>query len=190
MFLLSSCSNYNDLKKHLESLVCDIKITHKTQDNRYLYFKGRDSNQKYFEFEITQNWLIYDYVEIGDTLLKREGETFLTLFKKDTTLIFPLYIHGEEVEITTDDVKNAIVKKGYRFKITKKQKQNNKFIIFKGIENSGKKADFEEPEFWDVFNSVEIGDTLVKELGKTEIKIIKKDTVLIFHLYGDVKSFK
>ena len=190
MFLLSSCTNYNDIKKYYEPLSCNIKIIQKSQDNRNLHFRGADNKHNSIKFEIGQNWFVYDYVEIGDTLLKREGETFLTLFKKDTTLIFPLYIHGEEVEITTDDIKKAIVKKNYCFKITKKQKQNNKFIIFKGIEKSGEKADFEEPEFWDVFNTAEIGDTLLKELGKTEIKIIKKDTVLVFPIYGDINSFK
>ena len=66
------------------------------------------------------------------------------------------------------------------FKITAKSKR--KFIEFRGLDNNNNSVKFQEFSHWKVYESAEIGDTLFKELGKSEIKLIKKDTILSFPL--------
>ena len=67
------------------------------------------------------------------------------------------------------------------FKITEKSK--DRLIDFKGFDKNNIHAEFKEFEYWGIYNFVEIGDTLYKEFGKTDLILIKKDTTLVFPLY-------
>jgi len=188
IFIFSNCiSTKEEIKQYARGLECNFIVTMKSEDNRNYFFSGYDKNRKHIEFQVGQFYDIYDFTESGDTILKKLGETNFTLIKKDTTLVFPLIIGGKTIEITCEDVKTSIVNYYYCFKVSKKQRQikEDQYIILKGISKYGEKIYFSEPEFWDVYNSVEIGDSVVKEIGKTEIKLIKKDTVLVFPMYCD-----
>lgn len=81
---------------------------------------------------------------------------------------------------TCEDVKKYSKLQQCYIKVTEKSKK--KFIKFNGYDKKNKFIEFEVSEFWDIYDSVEAGDSLVKEIGKTEIKLIKKDTTLIFPL--------
>lgn len=188
IFIFSNCiSTKEEIKQYARGLECNFIVTKKSEDNRYFFFSGYDKNHKYIEFQVGQFFDIYDFAESGDTILKKLGETSFTLIKKDTTLVFPLMTRGKTIEITCEDIKTSIVNDYYCFKVSKKQRQiqEYQFIILKGISKNGEKNYFIEPEFWDVYNSVEIGDSVVKEIGETEMKLIKKDTVLIFPMCCD-----
>jgi hypothetical protein len=90
------------------------------------------------------------------------------------TLIFTSCIN------TCEDVKKYSMTISYSFKVT--EKSRDKYIKFKGFDKNNNPIEFEEGEFWDIYNSVEIGDSIVKQLGKTEMILIKKDTTLVFPL--------
>ena len=99
IIVLSNCmSTKEEIKQYAKGLECCFMVTKKSEDNRYFIFTGYNKNNKYVEFQIGQSWNIYDFVESGDTILKKTGETNFILIKKDTTLVFPLMIHGEIVE--------------------------------------------------------------------------------------------
>lgn len=82
---------------------------------------------------------------------------------------------------TCEGVKEDVKLLKYKFKIYEKSKRQ--FIEFKRFDDVNKAVAFREGEFWRIYDSVEIGDTLLKELGKTDLVLIKKDTVLVFPLY-------
>ena len=79
-----------------------------------------------------------------------------------------------------DDVKKHCETLSCRFKVS--EKSRDKYIDFKGFDKKNNIVDFEEFEYWNIYDSVELGDSLIKELGKSEIKLIKKDTILVFPL--------
>lgn len=81
---------------------------------------------------------------------------------------------------TCDDIITHVKGLKYRFKVTEKSK--SQYINFKGYDSLNRKIEFREGEYWGIYNFIEIGDTLFKELGKTELVLIKKDTTLVFPL--------
>jgi hypothetical protein len=81
---------------------------------------------------------------------------------------------------TCGDVKKHALSLSYKFKIIEKSKGQE--ISLKGYDSLNRIIEFSEGEFWGIYNSIEIGDTLYKELGKTELILIKKDTTLVFPL--------
>ena len=94
----SSCYTCSDVKRQYEPLNCRFMVTEKSKDNRFDEFNGFDCKKVSVNFKIGQHWDIYDSVQVGDTILKRTGETDLILIKKDTTLVFPLLCGGRPVE--------------------------------------------------------------------------------------------
>ena len=98
VIFFSSCYTCYDVKRQYEPFSCRFMVIEKSKDNRFLEFNGSDSKKKHVNFKIGQHWDIYDSVEVGDTLLKKTGETDLILIKKDTTLVFPLMCGGRPVE--------------------------------------------------------------------------------------------
>lgn len=92
--------------------------------------------------------------------------------------LFVLFLNG--CFYTCEDVKEHSLSLVYNFKITKKQQR--KFIVFNGYDKYNNPVEFKEGEYWDIYDFVEIGDTLFKELGKTELVLIKMDTTLVFPL--------
>jgi hypothetical protein len=94
LFLFTACNNCYDYKRHVETLDYKFVITEKSKDNRYVEFRGSDKNKNKIIFNEGEVWGIYDYVEIGDTLLKKKGEADLVLIKKDTTIVFPFMCGG------------------------------------------------------------------------------------------------
>jgi len=97
-FVLINCgSTCEDVKSYSKSLVCNFKITGK-ESNKFLEFYGIDKNNNKIRFTISRFWRLYNFVEIGDSLIKKLGETEIILKKRDTTLIFPLMCRGQIVE--------------------------------------------------------------------------------------------
>ena len=98
IIILNSCgSTCEDVKKYCMSLSCSFKVAEKSKD-RFIEFKGFDKNNKYVKFKEFEHWNIYDFVEIGDSLVKELGKPEIKLIKKDTTLVFPLICGGRVVE--------------------------------------------------------------------------------------------
>ena len=97
IILLSCGSTCEDVKKYCMSLSYSFKVTGKSKD-REIDFKGFDKNKKYIEFKEAEHWNIYDYVEIGDSIVKELGKAEIKLIKRDTTLVFPLICGGRVVE--------------------------------------------------------------------------------------------
>ena len=97
VFILHSCTTCEDVKRYYITLHCSFKITEKSKD-KYIEFKGLDKNNIHVEFKEFENWNIYNFVEIGDTLYKELGKADLILIKKNTTLVFPLICGGKIVE--------------------------------------------------------------------------------------------
>lgn len=81
---------------------------------------------------------------------------------------------------TCYDVKKHCLSLECKFKIT--EKYQNKLIEFKGYDSNNKFSEFKDYEYWLIFEKAEIGDTLLKEKGKTDLILIKKDTTIIFPL--------
>ncbi len=81
---------------------------------------------------------------------------------------------------TCDDIKKHVQGLNCKFKVH--EKYRGQYIKIKGFDTLNKVVEFEEGEFWGIFDSIEINDTLLKELGKTELVLIKKDTTLVFPL--------
>jgi hypothetical protein len=75
----------------------DFKILAKSKD-RFIEFKGVDKNNNNVEFKEFENWDIYDAVELGDTLVKKIGETEIILNKKGTTIVFRLICGGRIID--------------------------------------------------------------------------------------------
>jgi hypothetical protein len=77
------------------------------------------------------------------------------------------------------DIKRHIETLDSKFVITGKTK-DNRFIEFNGLNSNDKKINFKELEVWGIYDSVEIGDTLLKKKGEADLVLIKKDTTIVF----------
>jgi hypothetical protein len=87
--------------------------------------------------------------------------------------------------LTCEDVKKHCITLHCSFKITEKSK--DKYIEFKGFDKNNIHVEFKEYANWKIYDFVEIGDTLYKELGKTDLILIKMDTTLVFPLICEGK---
>lgn len=94
VLLFAACNNCYDIKRHVETLEYKFVITEKSEDNRFIEFKGFGHNNRKKQFKELEVWGIYDSVAIGNTLLKKKGEADLVLIKKDTTIVFPFMCGG------------------------------------------------------------------------------------------------
>lgn len=86
---------------------------------------------------------------------------------------------------TSNDVKKYAQSIECYFKVSRKLE--DKHFYFKGTDRNKKYVELEIGQFWDIYNSVEIGDTILKVKGETDFRLIKKDTILIFPLLFDGK---
>jgi hypothetical protein len=93
-FVCYSCTTCEDVKRYCMSLSCSLKVTKKFRD-RGINFIGYNKNNHEVEFSEFDFWGIYDYVEIGDSVVKELGKAEILLIKKDTTMIFPFKCHGK-----------------------------------------------------------------------------------------------
>ena len=84
-----------------------------------------------------------------------------------------------------NDIRNSVLPKEYNFKITKKEYYQ--FVILDGVDKNNKSVQFKEAEYWGIFDSIQIGDTLVKYKGSTDL-ILKKPNrqdSIVFEMYCD-----
>jgi hypothetical protein len=95
-FVCYSCTTCEDVKRYCMSLSCSLKVTKKFRD-RGINFIGYDKNNHEVEFSDFEHWDIYDYAEIGDSVVKELGKPEIKLVKKDTTMVFPLVCHGRAI---------------------------------------------------------------------------------------------
>lgn len=80
---------------------------------------------------------------------------------------------------TCYDIKRHIESLDYKFVITEKSK-DNRYVEFIGYDRKKNKIVFNEVIVWDIYDSVEIGDTLYKPKGTADLTLIKKDTTIVF----------
>jgi hypothetical protein len=81
------------------------------------------------------------------------------------------------------DHANEFKKVNFQIILKKKFIKQYKVTCFEGVDFEGKRAFFEDVGFNDVYEIVQIGDTLIKVSGSADIKICKKDTCIINHRY-------
>lgn len=65
--------------------------------------------------------------------------------------------------------------------VQKKYRRSNKQANFEGLDSSGKAVSYEAVTLPGLYEMVEIGDTMRKYLGTSNIKLCRKDTCLIYH---------
>lgn len=93
----SCIATCDDVKKECIPLSYNFLVISKSK-SRDFAFKGYDKKGNYDQFQISQYWDFYDYVEKGDSIVKISGRTEIMLIKQDTTLVFPLMCRGQVVE--------------------------------------------------------------------------------------------
>lgn len=71
-------------------------------------------------------------------------------------------------------------KRQFEMIIKKKYIKYGKQTDFEGVDLNGKRALFDEVGFWELYEMAEIGDTMRKELGTSNIKLCRKDTCLVY----------
>ena len=81
---------------------------------------------------------------------------------------------------TSNDVKKYAQSIECYFRVS--QKLEDREFVFKGTDRNKKYVELEIGQFWDIYDSVETGDTILKVKGETDFRLIKKDTILIFPL--------
>lgn len=81
---------------------------------------------------------------------------------------------------TCEDIKKYYSSVNYEFTVFSKSRSRD--FIFEGYDKKGNLNQFILGPFWNFYDYVEKGDSIVKLSGHTEIKLIKKDTILIFPL--------
>jgi len=86
------------------------------------------------------------------------------------------------------EIRNLFLPKEYYFEISKKKL--HQYVILEGIDkNTGNLIQFKEGDYWGIYDSIQIGDTLLKQKGSTDIILKKpnrKDS-LVFEMYCDGK---
>lgn len=76
------------------------------------------------------------------------------------------------------------------FVVEKKYMREGKFHTITGFGIDHKPDTFSEVGHLNVFNSAQIGDTLLKATGKTEVVLIRGDSQLLFPFICDGKEIK
>lgn len=71
-------------------------------------------------------------------------------------------------------------KRQFEMIIKKKYIKYGKQTDFEGVDLNGNRALFDEVGFWELYDMAEIGDTMRKELGTSNIKLCRKDTCLVY----------
>lgn len=75
-----------------------FKVYKKFRENRYRILEGIGRNDKVQEFKFGGFEDLYSAVDIGDSLIKNQGELIYTVIKKDTTLTFYIECDGLIIE--------------------------------------------------------------------------------------------
>lgn len=66
--------------------------------------------------------------------------------------------------------------KRHHFTITNKYLTNSRFVTIVGTGSDNKPDTFREVGYYDLLDSAEIGECLLKEHGKTDVILIRKDS--------------
>jgi len=96
--------------------------------------------------------------------------------------MFAYYSHKETKEWLNDKdriVKN-VLKRDIHVRITDYSDWIGDIDIY-GYGSNGKKIYCVVPRTWRIRKKFEIGDSIVKEYGKFDLRIIKKDTTIVVH---------
>ena len=64
--------------------------------------------------------------------------------------------------------------------VHKKYIRYQKQLNFEGLDSTGKEVSFEVVGLSELYDMVEIGDTMRKELGTSNVKLFRKDTCLVY----------
>ena len=99
LFFFYSCiTTCEDVKKYYVAVHFEFVVTSKSDKNRGFVFDGYEEKGNFNEFRIPRFWDFYDFVEKGDSIIKKPGYKEIMLIKKDTTFTFPLMCGGQIVE--------------------------------------------------------------------------------------------
>lgn len=84
----NSCNNEMNCSKVYQSIKrnnCNIVVTENKNNTYYLKIKGIDiPSQEFITFTESRMWRpLSEYINVGDTVLKNEGEPIMYVFKKD-----------------------------------------------------------------------------------------------------------
>ena len=117
--------------------------------------------------------------------------------KKNTLIIFSLIIFNSFLlnsctnsNICKNYVENVFRKQNYDLKIIDKYSYDRYYRII-GISKNGQKDTTEEGAVRDdLFKQAEIGDTLLKESGKLELYLKKRDTIIEYPCYCNGKRIE
>jgi hypothetical protein len=99
-WLLTSCikPNCELLAKDARQNECFIILTQKPPNGPYQYLEGKSlkSGENCSCKDNGRWWSQYrDYMQVGDTIIKRKGELVFSIHKKDTVLSFPWQCEGK-----------------------------------------------------------------------------------------------
>lgn len=81
-----------------------------------------------------------------------------------------------------NDVVEYILPKEYNFKVVSCEESN--MLYFEGIDNYGNIVHHDIPDFWNIKENYEIGDSIIKKKGEKSIRIVKSDREIMLRLGG------
>ena len=81
-----------------------------------------------------------------------------------------------------NDIVEYILPKEYNFKVVSCKESN--MLYFEGRDVFGNIVHHDIPDFWNIKENYEIGDSIVKKKGEKNIKIVKSDREIILRLGG------
>ena len=83
------------------------------------------------------------------------------------------------------EIRNRMLPKEYNFTIT--QKKYYQYMILDGDDSFYQPVRFKEFEYWGIYDSIQIGDKLIKHKGSTDLTLVKsaRQDAIVFPMYCD-----
>ncbi|MET3877633.1 hypothetical protein [Chitinophaga sp. OAE865] len=91
-----TCKKYANNELRPQSFHFAMKEKH-IEEVKVKVLTGKNKDGKNEMFRSIGFLNLFDAAEVGDTIVKKAGETFVYLIKKDTVLTFKYYCNGEVV---------------------------------------------------------------------------------------------
>lgn len=100
-------------------------------------------------------------------------------------IIFAITVLLESCGNQCVEIRNRILPKEYNFTIS--QKKLHKYMILDGDDLYFQPVRFEEFEYWGIYDSIQIGDKLIKHKGSTDLILVKSNRpdTIVFPMYCD-----
>lgn len=85
---------------------------------------------------------------------------------------------------------NKFRAKSYNFVLDRKATEEARFSTFYGKDSAGFQQVFREVAFTEMYELAQSGDTIIKLAGSTDVKLITKDTSIVYHYYCSGQPLK